>query len=144
MTWRRTGGKPLYEPMTTQFTVACMRLSATMYYVMVTPLHTAHSTATLYLYRIRPKLAQLQCGNVYLHCRMIETSDCMRYITPLVIFANLIQSLVTLFMLLTHLPLDKMAAISQTIFADAFSSMKILYFDRQTISRRPFIDKDEL
>ena len=30
---------------------------------------------------------------------------------------------------LTHLPLDKMAAISQTIFSDAFSWMKFLYFD---------------
>ena len=29
----------------------------------------------------------------------------------------------------THLPLDKMAAISQSIFSDAFSRMKILYFD---------------
>ena len=30
---------------------------------------------------------------------------------------------------LTHLPLDKMAAISQTIVSDAFSWMKILCFD---------------
>ena len=29
---------------------------------------------------------------------------------------------------LTHLPLDKMAAISQTICSDAFSWLKILYF----------------
>ena len=71
MTRRCTGGKPLYEPMMTQFTVACMRLSATMYYVMGTPLHTAHGAATLYLKRVRPKLAQLQCGNVYLHGQMI-------------------------------------------------------------------------
>ena len=31
--------------------------------------------------------------------------------------------------LLTHLPLGQMAAISQTIFADAFHEWKILYFD---------------
>ena len=30
---------------------------------------------------------------------------------------------------LTHLPLNKMAAISQTTFSNAFSWMKILYFD---------------
>ena len=30
--------------------------------------------------------------------------------------------------LLTHLPLDKMAAISQTTFLNGFSWMKILYF----------------
>ena len=30
---------------------------------------------------------------------------------------------------LTHLPLDKMAAISQTIFSYAFSWIKVLYFD---------------
>ena len=30
---------------------------------------------------------------------------------------------------LTHFPLDKMAAVSQTIFSDAFSWMKILYFN---------------
>ena len=29
----------------------------------------------------------------------------------------------------THLPLDKMAAFSQTIFSDAFSLMKHSYFD---------------
>ena len=29
---------------------------------------------------------------------------------------------------LTHLPLDKMAAIAQTVVSDAFLSMKILYF----------------
>ena len=31
--------------------------------------------------------------------------------------------------LLTYLPLDKMATISLTIFSNAFSLMKILYFD---------------
>ena len=31
--------------------------------------------------------------------------------------------------LLTQLPLDKMAAISQTIFSDAFCEWKVLYFD---------------
>ena len=30
---------------------------------------------------------------------------------------------------LTHLPLDDLADISHTIFSDAFSSMKSLYFD---------------
>ena len=30
---------------------------------------------------------------------------------------------------LTQLPLDKMAAISQTIFSDAFLQMEILFFD---------------
>ena len=30
---------------------------------------------------------------------------------------------------LTHLPQDKMAAIAQTIFSDAFSWKKVLYFD---------------
>ena len=30
----------------------------------------------------------------------------------------------------THLSQDKMAAISQTIFSDAFSWMKTLYFDQ--------------
>ena len=30
---------------------------------------------------------------------------------------------------LTDLPLDKMAAISQTIFSDAFYEWKVLYFD---------------
>ena len=31
--------------------------------------------------------------------------------------------------ILTLLPQDKMATISQTIFSDAFSWMKVLYFD---------------
>ena len=31
--------------------------------------------------------------------------------------------------ILTLLPLDKMATILQTIFSDAFSWMKVLYFD---------------
>ena len=31
---------------------------------------------------------------------------------------------------LTHLPLDKMATISQTIYSDAFHEWKILYFDQ--------------
>ena len=34
------------------------------------------------------------------------------------------------FKTLTHLSLDKMAAISQTIFSDAFSWMTTLYFDQ--------------
>ena len=38
--------------------------------------------------------------------------------------------------ILAHLPLDKMAAISQTIFSDAFSRMKILYFDINFIEFR--------
>ena len=35
-----------------------------------------------------------------------------------------------LFIKSTHLPLDKMAAISQTIFSDTLSWMKVLYFDQ--------------
>ena len=31
--------------------------------------------------------------------------------------------------LLSHLPLEKMDAISQILFSDAFSWIKILYFD---------------
>ena len=34
---------------------------------------------------------------------------------------------------LTHLPLDTMAATSQTKFSDAFSWMKILYFDENFV-----------
>ena len=34
-----------------------------------------------------------------------------------------------LYSLLTHLPLDKIASISQTMLSDAFSWMKSLYFD---------------
>ena len=30
---------------------------------------------------------------------------------------------------LTHLPVDKMAAVSQTIFADPFNEWKLFYFD---------------
>ena len=38
---------------------------------------------------------------------------------------------------LTHLPLDKMAAISQTIFSCAFSWMKVLYFEQKFVHKGP-------
>ena len=38
---------------------------------------------------------------------------------------------------LTHLALDKMVAISQTIFSDAFSLMKILFFDKMSLNFVP-------
>ena len=37
MTWRRTGDKPLSEPVMTQFNDICMRQSASMNYARFTP-----------------------------------------------------------------------------------------------------------
>ena len=47
---------------------------------------------------------------------------------PIVYQLVVINLLLTEFQLLTHLPLDKMAAISQTVFSDAFLWMKSLVF----------------
>ena len=45
------------------------------------------------------------------------------------VFQVICTRLCRVLLLITHLPLDKMAAVSQTIFSYAFSWMKILYFD---------------
>ena len=47
-----------------------------------------------------------------------------------IIFPNMLSNLSSCLLLqhLTHLPLDKMSAVSQTIFSDAFSWMKSLVF----------------
>ena len=59
-------------------------------------------------------------------CRFISFLDWHR------INSNFLYQLIGVIVsdILTHLPVDKMAAISQTIFSDSFSWMNSLYFDQ--------------
>ena len=73
----------------------------------------------------RSRLYSAEHGKTGIDIDMIFPCDYMNYEYDLIQHCRLIE--------LAHLSLDKMPAISQTLFSDVISWMKVLYFDLDSI-----------
>ena len=129
MACRLSGAKPLPEPMQAYCQLDPWEQISVKF---ESKSYTFHSRKCIWICCL-PKWQPFCPGWDELKCKMCEThtfgcSEPPVYTKGMYVITVLILILLLLDVMLTHLPLDKMAAILLTIFSDAFSWMKSFEF----------------